>query len=78
MYQGEHVRRDAPGNILFGYIGSAVAEDTAWLWEGLLTQGAALYQTWENFWQGDFRVGENPGDADFIRQGINEYHDKHN
>jgi RHS repeat-associated protein len=70
LFNGQIVRYDAPGNIHYGYVGSAAWYGT----EGTLLDQAAQAQTKDNpngGWTGD-----DPVDTGYIRMGIDLYNNR--
>jgi RHS repeat-associated protein len=76
IINGEVMRADAPGNIMYGYLGTAACFD-----EETLLAGAGAYQIWEdsdrkigtaitNIPKMFHNFGDNVGDGEEIRYGI--------
>jgi hypothetical protein len=79
IFDCEVMRADAPGNILFGYVGTAAGFS-----EDELRRGAGLYQLYEDSDRNLFSMwinypklfedyGDNPGDGEQIKMGVAYY-----
>ncbi|MDD4509959.1 MAG: polymorphic toxin type 44 domain-containing protein [Oscillospiraceae bacterium] len=74
IYEGDIVKKDATGNILFGYVGKVFGYD-----DEFLCLGAGLYQIWTGPWRLDYATsyGDDPYDTKMIRKGIAYYNKTH-
>jgi hypothetical protein len=75
IFQGKWVPSDAPGNIHYGYVGSGAF----WTTPSILRGGAGAYQTISPSVGQTAGIGlDNPGDVDYINQGIQLYQSDQN
>ena len=75
IYEGDIIRFDAPGNILFGYVGKVFGYD-----DEFLCLGAGLYQLGTKGLQQLDQLtsyGDDPYDTKMIRKGIAYYNKTH-
>ena len=75
LFRGELVTREDLGNILYGYLGSAMGiSDTT------LYQGAGVAASWTNIFDGDLYdasayYGDNPHDHEYVKKGIELFYE---
>jgi hypothetical protein len=75
IFQGKWIPNDAPGNIHYGYVGSGAF----WTTPSILRGGAGAYQTISPSVGQTAGIGQdNPGDVDYINQGIQLYQSDQN
>ena len=74
IYEGDIVKKDATGNILFGYVGKVFGYD-----DEFLCAGAGAYQIKEGTWDWSFwpTYFDDPYDNKMIRKGIEYYNKTH-
>jgi RHS repeat-associated protein len=76
VYDGQHISSDAPGNIHYGYVGSA----PIWSSPGLLLDQAGKAQeaagTSLPAWQNQYFHGDDPSDQINIIWGISQYYNR--
>lgn len=74
IYEGELLRRDAFGNMLFGYVGKLFGYD-----DEFLCAGAGAYQiiSFTSSWRYWDTYFDDPDDTEMIRRGIKIYNDTH-
>jgi hypothetical protein len=82
IFQGQHVRNDAPANILYGYVGARASGDNVPIVSGpqFLLQEAGAYQIKTNQsrpeWQNSYFHGDDPVDQVNILWGINMFYNR--
>ena len=75
LFRGEEVSRENLGNILYGYIGSAMG-----IGDTTLYQGAGVAASWTNIFDGDLYdasayYGDNPHDHEYVKKGIEMFYE---
>ena len=75
LFRGEEVSREDLGNILYGYLGSAMG-----IGDTTLYQGAGVAASWTNIFDGDLYdasayYGDNPHDHEYVKKGIEMFYE---
>ena len=75
LFRGELVTREDLGNILYGYLGSAMG-----IGDTTLYQGAGVAASWTNIFNGDLfdasaYYGDNPHDYEYVKKGIELFYE---
>ncbi|MBU5593396.1 hypothetical protein KQI89_16745 [Clostridium sp. MSJ-4] len=78
-FNGVIIPNDAPGNILYGYLGKAFGYSDELLKRaaGFAQQQAGTNKPEWGTWSGDFPYGDDPADQFFIQLGIQYYKQNH-
>ena len=75
LFRGELVTREALGNILYGYLGSAMG-----IGDTTLYQGGGIAADWKNLFDGDLFdesefYGDNKHDHEYVKKGIRMFYE---